>query len=141
MAQEHSQKQIPPDKQIFESEIATYWLEDKILISLSKSVLRTVENISDNVALIKQITNNKPVPLLIYLVNSPMPDKATRDFSTKMLPEIYSAMAMVSEPGLASLIMKLLFKFQKPPIPIKHFTNTVQAKEWLNSTNKNIFVR
>lgn len=77
-------------------EIADYYFEDGILYSLSKSVKRTVENISNNVTLIKKITGNKPVPLLIYLSKSPVPDKATRKFSSQMVPEIYTAMAMVS---------------------------------------------
>lgn len=122
---------IPKDRPVYEGEIATYWLEGGILVSLSRSVKRTVENIGSNVALVKEITGGKPVPLLIYLTNSPMPDKQTRQFSTEQLPVIYSAMAMVSKPGLASFIMKLLFGLQKPPIPIKHFANAEEAKAWL----------
>lgn len=115
----------------YEGDIATYWIEDGILVSLSKSVLRTVENITDNVALVKRITNNTKMPLLIYLKNSPMPDKETRKLSTLMLPEVYSAMAMVSKPGLASFIMKLLFSLKPPPIPMKQFSDDKEAKEWL----------
>src|SRR5919198_3849133 len=97
--------EIPTDRQIFEGEIATYWFEDGILVSLSKSPRRTIASIRDNVALVKRITNNKRVPLLIYLSNSPVPDKETRTFSTEQLPNVYKAMAMVSEPGLANFIM------------------------------------
>jgi hypothetical protein len=123
--------QPPKDKQIIKGEIADYWFEDGILVSLSKSVKRTVENIGGNVALIKKITNNKPVPLLIYLASSPVPDKATRKFSTEQLPVIYSAMAMVSKPGLSNFIMNILFSLKQPPIPMKSFTDYVAAKEWL----------
>jgi len=120
------------DKQLIEGEIADYLLtDDGILISYSKSILRTVENIAANVELVKKITGNKKVPLLIYLKNSPVPDKETRKFSTEQLPQIYTAMAMVSKPGLAQLIMKILFKFQTPPIPIKSFTDDGKAMEWL----------
>jgi hypothetical protein len=123
---------IPTDRPVFEGDIATYWLDDNgILVSRSKSIRRTVANITANVALVKQITNNTPVPLLIYLSSSPVPDKATRRFSTEQLPQIYTAMAMMSEPGLARLIMNLLFKLQPPPIPMKHFTDEQQAIAWL----------
>jgi hypothetical protein len=71
------------------------------------------------------------MPLLIYLANSPVPDKETRKFSTEQLPVIYSAMAMVSKPGLAKFIMNILFKFKAPPIPMKSFTDDKEAKEWL----------
>jgi hypothetical protein len=123
--------QIPTDKQTFEGEIATYWFDDGILVSLSKSIKRTVDNITGNVALVKEITGNKPVPLLIYLSPSPVPDKETRRFSTTQLPLIYSAMAIVSKPGLAQFIMNMLFRFKPPPIPMKSFTDDEVAKEWL----------
>ena len=119
-------------KELIKGEIADYYLDsDGILYSYSKSIKRTVQNISDNIALVKSITNHQKVPLLIYLCDSPVPDKATRQFSTEQLPNVYKAMAMVSKPGLATLIMGLLFKFQKPPIPMKSFTNDSEAREWL----------
>ena len=121
----------PIDRKLYEGEIATYWFDDGILVSLSKSPKRTVENISANVQLVKQITNNKPTPLLIYLSNSPVPDKAARKYSTEQLPIIYSAMAMVSKPGLAKFIMNLLFALKTPPIPMKSFTDDKEAKNWL----------
>jgi hypothetical protein len=121
----------PTNKEIFEGEIATYWWEDDILISLSKSPRRTVANITGNVALVKRITNNRRVPLLIYLSNSPVPDRETQKFATTQLPIIYSAMAMVSKPGLAKLIMNILFRLKPPPIPMKSFSDDKEAKEWL----------
>ncbi len=123
--------QIPTDKQKWEGEIATYWLDNGMLISLSKNPRRTVANITGNVALVKQITGNKPVPLLIYLSNSPVPDKETRQFSTTQLSVIYSAMAMVSKPGLSKFIMNILFRLKPPPIPMKSFTDDLSAKQWL----------
>ena len=121
----------PKDREIFEGEIATYWIEDGILVSLSKNPKRTVANIKENIVLVKRITNNQKVPLLIYLSNSPVPDKETREFSAQQLPHVYSAMAMVSKPGLTSFIMNFLFKFKAPPIPMKNFTNEDAAREWL----------
>jgi hypothetical protein len=123
---------IPDNTKLIKGEIADYYLDtDGILYSYSKNPMRTVKNISENIALVKQITGNKPVPLLIYLCDSPIPDKETRKFSTKQLPNIYKAMAMVSKPGLSKFIMNILFKFQKPPIPMKSFSDDTEAKEWL----------
>jgi hypothetical protein len=122
---------IPADREKFEGEIATYWIDEGILVSLSKNPKRTVENITGNVALVKRITGNKRTPLLIYLSNSPVPDKETRKFSTEQIPIIYSAMAMVSKPGLAKFIMNILFAVKKPPIPMKSFTDDKEAKAWL----------
>ena len=121
----------PTDRETFEGEIATYWFDEGILVSLSKNPKRTVENLRGNVELVKRITNNKPVPLLIYLSNSPVPDKDARKYSTEQLPVIYKAMAMVSKPGLAKFIMNILFALNKPPIPMKSFTDDKEAKAWL----------
>ena len=119
-------------KQKIQGEIADYYLDESgILYSFSKSIKRTVENIAGNIALVKRITQGKRVPLLIFLCNSPMPDKATRKFASEQLSTVYSAMAMVSKPGLSALIMKVLFSFQQPPIPMKSFTDQTKAKQWL----------
>lgn len=117
---------------LIKGEIADYrYGSDGILYSYSKSTLRTVQSISDNITLVKKITQNKKVPLLIYLSKSPIPDKETRKFSTEQLPNVYTAMAMVSKPGLAQLIMNILFRFQAPPIPMKSFSTDTEAKKWL----------
>jgi hypothetical protein len=123
--------QPPKDRPVYEAEIATYWFEEGILVSLSKSTLRTVASIRGNVAFVQQLTGGNPVPLLIYLARSPVPDKATRKLSAEMLPLIYSAMAMISKPGLAGFIMRILFSLKPPPIPMRQFSNVAEAKAWL----------
>jgi hypothetical protein len=123
----------PPDNiQLIKGEIADYYYSPEgILYSYSKPSKRTVKNISENVALVKQITDGKKVPLLIYLSNSPVPDKETRKFSAEQLPNVYTAMAMASKGGLAQFIMNILFKLKAPPIPMKSFSNDKEAKDWL----------
>lgn len=122
----------PGNIDLIKGEIADYHFDDEgILYSYSKSTKRTVKNIFENIALVKQITGGKKVPLLIYLSNSPVPDKETRRFSAEQLPNVYTAMAMVSKGGLAQFIMNILFKFKPPPIPMKSFADDKEAKEWL----------
>jgi hypothetical protein len=79
---------MPKGKEIYESEIATYRFEDGILFSVSKNTRRTFANITTNLALVKRIMNNRKVPLLMYLSNSPVPDKETRKLSAKQLPHV-----------------------------------------------------
>ena len=122
----------PGNIQLIKDEIADYWYApDGILYSYSRNPKRTVKNITENIALVKSITDNKIIPLLIYLSNSPVPDKATRKFAAEQLPDVYSAMAMVSKPGLSKFIMNILFRLKPPAIPMKSFTDDKQAKEWL----------
>lgn len=113
-------------------EIADYrFTPEGILYSYSKSPKRTVALIRQNIELVKSITGGKPVPLLIYLCDSPIPDKETRKYSTEHLSEVYSAMAMVSKPGLSQFIMNILFRFTQPPIPMKSFSDDEEARKWL----------
>ena len=114
-----------------ETEIATYWLEDGMLVSRSKSVKRTVENLRASHELIRKMTSGKKLPHLVYLTRSAMPDKDARDLSAKSLPELYTAMALVSKGGLGMFIMNLLFKMKPPTIPMKSFSSEADAREWL----------
>ena len=123
--------ELPTDRPVWEGDIATYWFEGDILVSRSKSVRRTVENLHANATLVAQITEGRPFPLLIFLTDSPMPDQAARRLSNELLPKNYRAMAMMARPGLASFIMKVLFGLRKPPIPMKSFTDVRDAKAWL----------
>jgi hypothetical protein len=59
-----------------------------------------------------------------------MPDKETRKFSAEQLPNVYTAMAMISKGGLGQFIMNLLFKFKAPTIPMKTFSDEKEAVEW-----------
>lgn len=115
----------PPDNiQPIKGEIADYWYApDGILYSYSKNPKRTLNNITENIALVKSVTNNKIIPLLIYLSDSPIPDKATRKFAAEQLPNVYKAMALVSKPGHS--------KLKPPAFPMKSFTYDKQAIEWL----------
>ncbi len=124
--------QPPEGITVIEGTIARYWIDSGILVSVSNNRQRTVALIRENVQLVKEITGRKRMPLLIFLAPSPVPDKATRQYSAEMLPEIYSAMAMVSKPGLSHFIMRLLFALKPPPIPMKSFTNEKEARRWLH---------
>jgi len=122
----------PGGIELIKGEIADYYYSPNgILYSYSKGIRRTVENISNNIKLVKEITGGRKAPLLIYLTKSPMPDKETRRFSAEQLPNVYTAMAMVSKGGLGQFIMNLLFKFKAPPIPMKTFGEEKEAIAWL----------
>lgn len=113
------------------SSIATYSRNGEILISRSLPVQRTVNNLQDNAEIVRSITNGKRTKVLVFLCNSPVPDKSARKLSAELVPQLYSAMALVSKPGLAQLVMKMVFAFQNPGIPVKIFTDSETAIIWL----------
>jgi hypothetical protein len=120
------------NQEIFESEIGTYWFDESgILISKSKKTKRDLRNIKENAALIKRISGGKPPCLVVHLTYSPKPDKETLEYVAQELPNIYTAMAMVSKSRLAGFIMSVLFRFKPAPIPMRVFSNEVEAKAWI----------
>jgi len=71
-----SQMKNAPNNPLIHGEIADYYLDyNGILISYSKNIKRTIANITANIELVKSITQNKKVPLLIYLSKSPIPSR------------------------------------------------------------------
>jgi hypothetical protein len=121
--------QPPAGHTVIEGEIATYWLDRGVLVSVSKPIRRTVALIRDNATLVNNISGGHPVPLLIYLSNSPVPDRETRRFSAEMVPKIYSAMALVAPSILSRLVMNMVFGLKSPPIPTRSFTNEEAARQ------------
>ena len=91
---------------------------------------------SENYQLIQKISNGNKPYLIVFVVPSPTPDRATRNFVSQKLPDFYTAMAVVSASGLAKFIMNILFKLKPPSIPMKTFTNEPDAKEWIRSLKK-----
>ncbi len=63
--------------------------DDHILVSVSKSPKRTIENITGNIALVRRIANSRKVALLTHLSNSPVPDKETRKFGRTVAKCVY----------------------------------------------------
>lgn len=129
----------PTDRPTWESEIATMWMSDEgIIISWSKPIQRTAQNISANAELVERITGGRPKPVLVHLCPSPMPDRSTRDRVNAVLPEMYTAMAMVDGGGLVRVIMNILFKLNKPPIPIRNFSTEKEALVWLRTFQEEV---
>lgn len=119
---------------IIRGELADYMPEESgILVAYGNSRERTLQNVADNIRLIRKISGNKPVLMLMHVQNSPMPDSDTRKYIVEQMPISYKALALMVNPGFGSLIMNMLFKARKPPVPIKTFTDEKKAREWLLS--------
>lgn len=121
---------------IGESALARYWrVSEDLLYADSKPAVRTVQTISDNIRLVHELSENQPVKLIITIAKSPVPDKETRDFVAKQLPQVYSAMAMIAPNKLTGFIINLIYGLKKTPIPMKTFSNFEDAEKWILSIN------
>jgi hypothetical protein len=122
----------PEGAEKFSGDFATYWFDEEgILHSLSNGSTRTLETARRTFELLKSKTKGKKVCTIAYVTMSKKPDQATRDYVTRELPSVYKAMALVSKSGVGRLIMSVLFRFQKPAVPMKTFSDAAKAKVWL----------
>ncbi|MFN8299526.1 MAG: STAS/SEC14 domain-containing protein [Chitinophagales bacterium] len=128
---------IPTDKDTFETELGTYWFDEEgILNSVSSPAKRTLENTRYNFDLVQKLSEGSKPCLLVQLCKSPIPSRETQAYVKQRLPDTYTAMAMLSDSGVGELIMNILFKLQKPPIPMKTFKDEEKARAWLSGFAK-----
>ena len=117
---------------VHEGELAFFWFDESgILCALSKDTPRTFEKQQKNYEFIKNISGNKKVCLLSDTTNSATQDKATRDYMAQEIPNVFIAMAVISDSILGKFITNMFLHLKQQPIPIKFFSNEKDAKEWL----------
>ena len=90
-----------------------------------------MENTKESFELVRRISNGRKVCLMVFVSNSGMPDKPTRDYVKTQLPTVYKAMAMISTSGVGELIMNILFRLSPPAVPMRSFRNEEDARKWL----------
>lgn len=122
----------PVNAKIYEGYLATFWLDgDGVLYAIGKNVPRNLDAQKQNYELIKQITGNKKVCLLTDTTKSSAPDKKTREYIEKELPNYFKAMAIISQSVVGEIIPKIFVAINNQPIPIQQFTSEDEAKKWL----------
>ena len=123
----------PPDNvKIYEGELANFWFDDfGILCAVSKKVTRTIEKQKANYAFIREITGNRRVCLLADNTVTYIQDDKTREFSAMEMPELFKAMAVISNTVMGKAAVHLFQYFHGQPIPIRSFDNEIEAREWL----------
>ncbi|MES2763901.1 MAG: STAS/SEC14 domain-containing protein [Bacteroidota bacterium] len=122
----------PVNTQVTEGELASFWFDENgILYALSKSTPRTLEKQKENYALIRRITKNKKVCLLSDTTTASQQDEVTTTYMIKEIPNLFIAMAIISDSALGRFTVNHFLTTNHQPIPIKYFTNEKEAKEWL----------
>jgi len=122
----------PAHASVHEKELATLWFDDSgILCARGKNVTRTLAMQKEMYALIKKISDNKPVCLLADTTTGSPQDKPTREYIAGEMHKVFKAMAVVSYSVWGRLLTNTFLALKKPPIPIKLFSDEEEAREWL----------
>jgi hypothetical protein len=123
---------IPNDRAVFESELATFWFDDDgNLCALSKPTERNIELQKKTYEMIRKMTNNTKVNLLSFTDEGTPQDKATRDYAAREMGSIFKAMAVVSNSAAGQFTTDVFLALKGEPIPMKKFTRVEDAREWL----------
>ncbi|MBL7952646.1 MAG: hypothetical protein JNM62_13110 [Flavobacteriales bacterium] len=121
-------KVVPPGTRTWEGELATYWMEDGVLVALPHDVKRTVSNVRGAVELVKDITGGKRVPVLMHKGAADTTEEAAK-LSAEQFPLVYSAMAWMQRGTISRWFANRRFKHA--PVPSRVFASQQEAMEWL----------
>lgn len=124
-------KLIPNGVRTWEGDLATYWMEDGVLVALLNDAERTVPKVTRSVELVKEIAGGKRVPALMLggerLEATPEAEK----LSSEQSPLVYSAMAWIQGGRLSRWFDNRNFKRAPDCVPRRVFGTKEEALVWL----------
>ena len=124
---------IPENTEVFEFATSIMWFDENgILCSISKKVpQQTIEEAKTTMEEFKKITGGKKVCMLADSTDSSPVNKEMRDYIAQILPDIVTAIAIISRSAVGKMAANLFFSIKKQPYPVKMFTDEAEAKQWL----------
>lgn len=101
---------------------------------VKKNVHMDLDDAKENVAVVRTLSDDKRVPVLIDISQSLGITKEARDyFSSDEVAEAQSASALVVKNLFARLVGSFFLGLNKTKFPIQLFTNEAEAEEWLKT--------
>lgn len=116
----------------YEAPLATFWFnEDGILYAVAKDTPRTLEKQKETYAVIRKIADNQKVCMLSEASAARIPDEETTKYMNQEIPNLFKAMAVLSETATGKAPTVAANILQSTPVPIHLFDSEEQALEWL----------
>lgn len=124
----------PNESEIFEDELAEYWMENKdLLCSVCKPAIRTLESTKNAFELIEKITDGRKVCLLSDISSAGQGSAKVRELSIAGSVKHFNAMALITSSAFGALLGNMFMSLSRQPIPMKLFNNETEAREWVYS--------
>jgi hypothetical protein len=118
--------------EVFKTPTSTYWFNDGILFIVSKKGPELpLEEQKKQTEAFRQKLDGKKICAIIDVTNASPSSKETREYSTKVLPELFKAIAFVTRSAVGKMMAHLYFGFKPLPFPAKVFSNEKDALEWI----------
>jgi hypothetical protein len=123
---------IPSNLQLHEHEMATVWFDEEgILCVVVKNGPRNVSSMNDYYQFVNKITNGKKVRILTDITGASPMDTETRAHAARILPMLFSAMAIISDSHIGLLMGQTFLELSDQPYPTGIFQNSEEALAWL----------
>lgn len=122
----------PPPDAIFAPTGPTWLHEDGIIITINDSAEHTLKDAVENMKITKAIGKGIPRPMLVDVTRVRSMDREARAQYVK--PEslqIVTAVALVTNSTIGTMVGNLFINLNKHVVPIKLFSDPDKAKEWL----------
>lgn len=123
---------VPPIT--YEHSIATLWIDDYgILHALAKPGPMTIQSFDGYFAFVQKLIGGKRVRIITEVTNASPMDAETRKYVASRLPDLFSAMAIVSESHIGLLKGKTFIELGNQPYPTALFENENDALVWIRN--------
>lgn len=125
--------EIPEDVKLFETPIATYWVDDDgILYGINKNVERTLEHYQDTMELFQSLMKNGEKLCLITDASNAFPlNKEVSDFVSTELHKYIKAGAIITTVPLSATLTKTFLRLIFSGLPLRLFQDVEDAQKWL----------
>lgn len=123
---------VPADKKLIRTRTAEIWLEDGLVRSLVlPGSEQTLQDAQDSFAALEELTDGKKMPSYSDSSGLKSVTREARQFYAKARSsQQLSAVAVLVSP-VSRVIIMFFQKFNKPPYPIKYFSNEEDALAWI----------
>jgi hypothetical protein len=126
--------EIPNNVQTWQNATSISWIDNEgIMCSISKKgVEPTIEELKQEIVLFRSRFGEGKFRMLINITDgSTSTSKEQRDYVAELMPQLVTALAMVSRSALSRMAVNLFFGLKPPSYPTKIFGNEKDAREWL----------
>ncbi len=112
---------------------AEVWIEDGIYFLIhKKSKKGTLETAKEELKAHKELSSGKKMPLFADVRGMKGANPEARDYgNSEEVTSTYSAVGILIGSAFTRVIGSLFMKINKPPYPVKMFTEQKEAVKWL----------
>jgi hypothetical protein len=122
----------PKSAQVIEAPNSTYWFEDGILFVVTKKApplsLEDQKRVTEE--FIRKL-NGKKICAVMDVTNSSPSPRPNREYSSKLMPEVFKAIAFIARNPVGRMMANLYFTYTPFPFEHKVFKNEKEARDWI----------